>query len=90
MSITKTRYKTIAHEDYEVIIVDMKGEENTVGRVFKKFGQQEWSLKPSFKLEEKQKLLLFKSYYSFVDAGRILTKLWEDSLFYNFFDEELI
>ena len=80
MSITKTRYKTIAHE----------GEENTVGRVFKKFGQQEWSLKPSFKLEEKQKLLLFKSYYSFVDAGRILTKLWEDSLFYNFFDEELI
>ena len=65
MSITKTRYKTIAHEDYEVIIVDMKGEENTVGRVFKKFGQQEWSLKPSFMLEEKQKLLLFKSYYSF-------------------------
>tara|TARA_R100000005_G_scaffold79939_1_gene47151 strand:- start:329 stop:601 length:273 start_codon:yes stop_codon:yes gene_type:complete len=89
MNIVKTRYKTIAHEDYEVIIVDMKGEENSVGRVFKKFGQQKWSLKPFFKLQEKQKFLLHKTHYTFVEAGRMLTTLWEDSLFYNFFDEEV-
>jgi hypothetical protein len=86
--ITKTRYRTIGDEDYEVIIVDVQGEENVIGRVFKKFGQTEWRFKPFFKIGEKQRVLLFKGFYSFVEAGRILTKLWEKSFFFNFFDEE--
>lgn|GEM_PF-5073274 len=88
--ISKTKYKTIGHDNYEVIVVDKKGEETVIGRVFKKLGENKWKFKPYFKLAKEQIMYIIKEHHSFVEAGRTLSKLWENSLFFNFFDGELL
>ena len=87
--MVKTRYRPIGDERYEVIIVDIRGEENIIGQVFKEFGHTKWKFKSFFKLNSKQKILLHENFYNFIEAGRILVKLWEKSLFFNFFDGDI-